>query len=61
VINDGGVSRIHAEVRRSADGHRVVDSGSANGTTVNGERVTEHQLVDGDVIRVGDTELHYRL
>ena len=61
VVDDPGVSRIHAEVRRSGDVYRVADAGSSNGTSVNGERVVEQALADGDVIRVGDTELTFVL
>jgi len=37
----------------------VVDLGSLNGTLVNGAVVQEHALTDGDVIRVGETEIRY--
>ena len=40
VVDDPGVSRIHAEVRRSGDVYRVADAGSSNGTSVNGERAS---------------------
>ena len=35
----------------------LVDCQSANGTTVNGQRITTHSLRSGDRIRVGDTPL----
>ncbi len=52
----GGVSRMHALIRR--DGQRVVimDLGSANGTFVNGKRLmpnVERLLTHGDVIALG--------
>jgi hypothetical protein len=51
-----GVSRIHAMIRR--DGKRVVivDLGSANGSFVNGKRLTpnvERLLSHGDVVSLG--------
>lgn len=60
VIDDPGVSRVHAEVQRVGDGFRLIDRGSANGTVVNGERRTDHVLVDGDVVRFGDVEIIFR-
>ena len=54
---DDAVSRRHAEVVRRADGYYLVDTGSTNGTTLNGEMLLPHQerrLVHGDRIRVGD-------
>jgi hypothetical protein len=51
------VSRHHARVW-AADGRVLIeDSGSANGTFVNGEQLTAPlPLVDGDRIRLGDVE-----
>lgn len=60
VLDDADVSRSHGELRRSGRSFRVIDTGSANGTFVNGVPVTDHVLADGDVIRVGDTELTFR-
>ena len=61
MLDDVGVSRLHAEVRRIGSSFRLVDLGSANGTVVNGTRIVEHALVDGDVIRMGDVELIFRI
>jgi len=58
-LSDSQVSRHHAEVRRTEHGFAVVDLGSLNGTIVNGVKVAEHTLADGDVIGVGDTEIRY--
>jgi predicted TIM-barrel fold metal-dependent hydrolase len=53
---DAELSRNHAEIRRDDDGVLVIeDLGSRNGTWVNGVRVQRHQVVPGDVIRVGET------
>jgi pSer/pThr/pTyr-binding forkhead associated (FHA) protein len=61
-VLDADASRIHAEIRRSADGHTIADVGSGNGTSVNGRRATEqHHLIDGDEIEIGTTRLTYRL
>ncbi|WP_436843297.1 FHA domain-containing protein [Streptomyces narbonensis] len=53
VIVGGNVSRFHAEVRREGHGFVVYDSGSSNGTRVNGARVTSHELQPGDLIEIG--------
>ena len=56
-LRDARVSRQHARVH-ARDGHLVLtDLGSTNGTRVNGQRITEVVLGDGDRILVGDTEL----
>ena len=58
-IDDGNVSRRHAELSRDHDERwTVVDLGSTNGTEVNGRRVTRRTpLGDGDRISIGGTEL----
>lgn len=53
------VSRRHAEVRRSGNGFVIVDLESANGTLVNGSRVTERRLADGDTIEIGTVQLRF--
>jgi pSer/pThr/pTyr-binding forkhead associated (FHA) protein len=50
-----GASRKHARLSAAADGLRVEDLGSANGTFVNGERVEAAPLKAGDELRF-DTE-----
>jgi pSer/pThr/pTyr-binding forkhead associated (FHA) protein len=59
VLADPNVSRHHAEVRPAGDGFVVVDLGSTNGTRVNGAKVAEHLLVDGDEVRFGNTVVHF--
>jgi adenylate cyclase len=52
-IYDPTVSRRHAELSVVAGGVRVHDLGSSNGTFVNGTRVTEQVVADGDVVTFG--------
>ena len=56
-IDDPGISRTHAELRRSGGDVTVVDLGSTNGVVVDGERVTEARLRDGTRILLGSTTL----
>jgi pSer/pThr/pTyr-binding forkhead associated (FHA) protein len=56
---DPNVSRRHAEVRRIGDGYSLVDLGSTNGTEVNGQRIQETALMNGDVIGVGTTSITF--
>lgn len=59
VIEDPNVSRTHAEIRPHGSGFRLVDLASTNGTLVNGERIAERQLVDGDRIEVGNVVIRF--
>ncbi len=54
------VSRHHADVIAGIEGYRIIDGGSDNGLFVNGTRVTEHMLADGDVIQIGTQKLVFR-
>ena len=59
VVNDTKVSRAHLQIVQDDNGNiSVVDLGSANGTYVNGVRITsETPLRTGDELRIGDTIL----
>ena len=58
-LNDANVSRRHAEIRRLGDAYSLVDLGSTNGTEVNGQRITETSLMNGDVIGIGTTRITF--
>jgi len=54
----GSVSRFHATIQRRHDGSFVLkDLESSNGTFVNGERIREVCLSDGDEVRLGEVSL----
>jgi pSer/pThr/pTyr-binding forkhead associated (FHA) protein len=59
-LEDQSVSRRHAIVHQRPSGSRILDDRSANGTFVNGRRVTEAELRDGDVVVLGRVVLTYR-
>jgi pSer/pThr/pTyr-binding forkhead associated (FHA) protein len=58
-LDDVTVSRRHAELVRSGDGFVLRDVGSLNGTYLNGERVDEAPLANGDEIQVGRYKLAF--
>ncbi len=58
-LDDITVSRRHAEIRITPQGHEVSDAGSLNGTYVNRERVDHALLKDGDELQVGKFKLVY--
>ena len=61
LLTDRAVSRPHACIQRDKEGFSIVDLESANGTTVNGQRISgPHPLTDGDVIGLGETRLVFR-
>ena len=60
VLEDQSVSRRHAIISQRPTGARILDDRSANGTFVNGRRVVEAELHDGDVVVLGRVVLTYR-
>jgi hypothetical protein len=53
VLNDGSVSRKHAQLERRGDEWAVVDQGSANGTFLDSQRIGEGVLKPGQDLRFG--------
>jgi len=58
-LDETSVSRRHAILVPRAGGARVLDDRSSNGTFVNGRRVQQADLTNGDVIVVGRVVLRY--
>ena len=58
-LSDPQTSRQHAEIRYGETGYRLVDLGSTNGTEVNGVKIKEIPLSDGDVIVIGATSIRF--
>lgn len=53
-IDDEDVSRQHARIEVTADAILLTDLGSTNGTLVNGQKIRNRKLEDGDRIQVGN-------
>jgi protein-tyrosine phosphatase len=58
-LADSKVSRFHALVEPTSKGVRIRDLDSVNGTWVNGNKIREALLSDGDVVQVGRTSLEF--
>jgi adenylate cyclase len=59
ILSDPSISRNHAKVIADDDGVRVVDLKSKNGTQINGVKVMEAELNDGDRIHLGKFEITF--
>lgn len=60
-LPDTGVSRRHLEIRWDGQVALLSDLNSTNGTTVNNAPIQEWQLADGDVVRLGHSEIIVRI
>ncbi len=56
-LSDPNVSRRHAEVRQEETAYWIVDLGSTNGMEVNGRRLRQAKLEDGDRVTLGSTDV----
>lgn len=59
VIADEKASRYHCVIEPYNGAFRIRDLGSSNGTRLNDKRVQSELLDNGDVVRVGSTELRF--
>ena len=59
ILNDPHVSRHHAQLRAINKQYVIFDLGSVGGTLINGKPITQATLFNGDVIRLGMTNLIY--
>ena len=64
-LNDASVSKIHATLVMNAQRTILVaDTGSTNGTYINGRRISygeARQIEEGDVVGFGDVEVRFRM
>jgi pSer/pThr/pTyr-binding forkhead associated (FHA) protein len=59
VLDDASVSRRHALLARRGERMVILDDRSRNGVHVNGQRVSEATLADGDTIAIGQVLLRF--
>jgi transcriptional regulator with GAF, ATPase, and Fis domain len=55
-LSDAKVSRTHCLITQNGAEFTIKDSGSQNGTYINAVPVTERTLLDGDQIRIGESD-----
>ena len=60
IINERGVSRYHCVLRKEADVYWLEDTGSTNGTVVNGVTIKgRHSIRTGDVVHIGEAKIRF--
>src|SRR5258708_23620292 len=60
VLPDAMVSRRHAVIEYRGNQFYLRDCNSSNGSVVNGDRVSERSLRDGDLLAIGTARLLFR-
>ncbi len=59
VLSDDRSSRQHCVIEPFERGYRVRDLGSRNGTKLNDQRIASEALNNGDVVKIGATEIRF--
>jgi len=59
-IDANNISRRHAEVQHEGDTFILKDLDSTNGTWVRGNKVDQYILQDGDIFRIGSTQIIFK-
>ena len=60
VLEASQVSRQHAIIKRNRQAFTLIDLNSANGTFMNGERVKEHPLRNGDSFSISKFTIEFK-
>jgi len=60
VLTDKKVSRKHCTIRYEGGEFQIADLDSSNGTFVNDERTQKHDLIDNDIIKLGDIQFKFK-
>lgn len=60
-LHDNKASRQHSKIQRKGKEYVITDLNSSNGTYVNGERIEEYVLNQGDEVKIGDSVLQFQL
>ena len=61
IVDDPMVSRHHCQLKLQHGAYGFTDLGSRNGSTVNGQPVSQIALGPGDRIQIGDTEIEFQV
>jgi pSer/pThr/pTyr-binding forkhead associated (FHA) protein len=57
VINDKSLDALHAKLFAEDEKYVLKDNNSSSGCFVNGQRVTQKEILPGDIVRLGDVEI----
>lgn len=60
VLTDKKISRKHATIRFEGGEFQIADLDSSNGCFVNEEKIQKHDLIDNDIIKLGDIEFEFK-
>lgn len=60
VLTDKKVSRKHCTIRFEGGEFQIADLDSSNGTYVNEDSIQKHDLIDNDIVKLGDIVFKFK-
>lgn len=60
VLTDKKVSRKHCTIRYEGGEFQIADLDSSNGSFVNEDRIQKHDLIDNDILKLGDIQFKFK-
>ena len=60
VLTDKKISRKHCTIRYEGGEFQIADLDSSNGSFVNEDRVQKHDLIDNDILKLGDIQFKFK-
>jgi len=57
VIDDASVDSLHAKIFAEDEKYVLKDNNSTNGCFINGQRITQKEILPGDILRFGNIEM----
>lgn len=57
IIDDKGVDLLHAKVVQENTKYFLKDNNSSSGCFINGQRITQKEILPGDIIKIGTTDI----
>lgn len=57
IIDDAGVDALHANVIQENTKYFLKDNNSISGCFINGQRITQKEILPGDIIKIGNTDI----
>lgn len=57
VLNDAGIDPVHAKLIKENDKFFLKDNNSSSGCFVNGQRITQKEILPGDIVKLGTIEI----
>ena len=60
IIDDESIGKQHVKITYANSEFHIVDLDSPKGTFVNGTQIRQQQIIDNDIVKLGDIEFKFK-